>query len=54
MVISGAAGNFVAPALSMSANGFQTVMDIDLIGTLWDSERLQPHASQQRVSRPPS
>lgn len=33
VVISGAAGNFVAPALGMSANGFKTVIDIDLIGT---------------------
>jgi NAD(P)-dependent dehydrogenase (short-subunit alcohol dehydrogenase family) len=32
-VLSGAAGNFVAPALGMSANGFKTVIDIDLIGT---------------------
>lgn len=33
VVISGAAGNFVAPALGMSANGFKTVVDIDLLGT---------------------
>jgi len=33
IVISGAAGNFLAPALGMSANGFKTVVDIDLIGT---------------------
>lgn len=33
IVLSGAAGNFVAPALSMSANGFKTVIDIDLLGT---------------------
>ncbi|HUD52353.1 SDR family oxidoreductase [Parvibaculum sp.] len=33
VVISGAAGNFVAPALGMSSNGFKTVVDIDLIGT---------------------
>jgi NAD(P)-dependent dehydrogenase (short-subunit alcohol dehydrogenase family) len=33
VVLSGAAGNFVAPALGMSANGFKTVVDIDLIGT---------------------
>lgn len=33
IVISGAAGNFVAPALGMSANGFRTVVDIDLNGT---------------------
>src|SRR5271156_2528619 len=33
IVLSGAAGNFVAPALGMSANGFKTVIDIDLMGT---------------------
>ena len=33
IVLSGAAGNFLAPALGMSANGFKTVVDIDLIGT---------------------
>lgn len=33
IVVSGAAGNFVAPALGMSSNGFKTVVDIDLIGT---------------------
>jgi NAD(P)-dependent dehydrogenase (short-subunit alcohol dehydrogenase family) len=33
IVLSGAAGNFVAPALGMSANGFKTVVDIDLMGT---------------------
>jgi NAD(P)-dependent dehydrogenase (short-subunit alcohol dehydrogenase family) len=33
IVVSGAAGNFVAPALGMSANGFRTVIDIDLNGT---------------------
>jgi len=33
IALSGAAGNFVAPALGMSANGFKTVIDIDLIGT---------------------
>jgi len=33
IVISGAAGNFVTPALGMSANAFKTVVDIDLIGT---------------------
>ncbi|MDW3097805.1 MAG: SDR family oxidoreductase [Alphaproteobacteria bacterium] len=32
-VLSGAAGNFVAPALGMSSNGFKVVIDIDLIGT---------------------
>jgi NAD(P)-dependent dehydrogenase (short-subunit alcohol dehydrogenase family) len=33
ILVSGAAGNFVAPALGMSANGFRTVVDIDLMGT---------------------
>ncbi|HEX4181676.1 MAG TPA: SDR family NAD(P)-dependent oxidoreductase, partial [Caulobacteraceae bacterium] len=33
IVISGAAGNFLAPASGLSANGFKTVIDIDLIGT---------------------
>lgn len=32
IVVSGAAGNFPAPAASLSANGFKTVIDIDLIG----------------------
>jgi NAD(P)-dependent dehydrogenase (short-subunit alcohol dehydrogenase family) len=33
IVISGAAGNFTAPAVGISANGFRTVVDIDLNGT---------------------
>ena len=33
VVVSGAAGNFLAPALGMSANAFKTVVDIDLLGT---------------------
>ncbi len=33
IVISGAAGNFLAPVLGMSANAFKTVVDIDLLGT---------------------
>ena len=33
VVVSGAAGNFLAPVLGMSANAFKTVVDIDLIGT---------------------
>lgn len=33
VLVSGAAGNFVAPALGMSANGFKAVIDIDLMGT---------------------
>ena len=33
ILIAGAAGNFPAPALGMSSNGFKAVMDIDLLGT---------------------
>ena len=33
IVVSGAAGNFLAPVLGMSANAFKTVVDIDLNGT---------------------
>ncbi|HEX3534691.1 MAG TPA: SDR family oxidoreductase [Gemmatimonadaceae bacterium] len=33
LVVCGAAGNFPAPALGMSANAFKSVVDIDLLGT---------------------
>ena len=33
ILVSGAAGNFPAPVMGMSANGFKAVIDIDLIGT---------------------
>ena len=33
ILISGAAGNFPAPAVAISPKGFKTVVDIDLIGT---------------------
>jgi NAD(P)-dependent dehydrogenase (short-subunit alcohol dehydrogenase family) len=33
VVVSGAAGNFLAPVAGLSANGFKTVVDIDLNGT---------------------
>jgi hypothetical protein len=33
IIVSGAAGNFIAPAAALSANGFRTVVDIDLLGT---------------------
>lgn len=32
VLISGAAGNFLSPALGLSANAFKTVVDIDLLG----------------------
>jgi NAD(P)-dependent dehydrogenase (short-subunit alcohol dehydrogenase family) len=33
VLISGAAGNFPAPAVGISPNGFKSVVDIDLLGT---------------------
>ena len=33
IVVSGAAGNFLAPAADMSSNAFRTVIDIDLVDT---------------------
>lgn len=33
IVVAGAAGNFVAPALGMSSNGFRAVIETDLVGT---------------------
>jgi NAD(P)-dependent dehydrogenase (short-subunit alcohol dehydrogenase family) len=33
IVVAGQAGNFYAPVQSMSTKGFQTVIDIDLVGT---------------------
>lgn len=32
VLVAGAAGNFAAPAEEISANGFKTVIDIDLLG----------------------
>ena len=33
VLVSGAAGNFLAPAATLSPNGFRAVVDIDLIGS---------------------
>lgn len=33
IVVNGAAGNFPIPAAALSANGFKSVVDIDLLGT---------------------
>ncbi|WP_394842019.1 SDR family oxidoreductase [Pendulispora brunnea] len=33
ILINGAAGNFPAPAVGISSNGFKAVVDIDLVGT---------------------
>lgn len=43
VVVSGAAGNFLAPAASMSSNAFRTVVDIDLLGTFNVLRAAFPH-----------
>lgn len=59
VVVSGAAGNFLCPALDLSSNGFKAVVDIDLIGTFhvmrtgFDFAR-RPGASFINISAPQS
>jgi len=47
IVVAGAAGNFVARAMGMSANGFKTVIDIDLLGTFNTA-----HAAYEYLAKP--
>ena len=57
IVVSGAAGLFIAPAETMSANAFKTVIDIDLLGSFnvlrsaYDYAR-KPSASFINISAP--
>lgn len=59
VLVSGAAGNFLAPALNISSNGFRAVIDIDLVGTFhvlrasFDYLR-KPGASIINISAPQS
>ena len=50
IVLSGAAGNFVAPASQLSANGFKTVVDIDLLGTFNVFRASYPHIRKPGAS----
>lgn len=43
VLVSGAAGNFVAPSAELSPNGFKSVMDIDLLGTFHVMRAAWPH-----------
>jgi len=57
VLVSGAAGNFFASAAGMSANGFRTVVDIDLMGTFHvlraaHAHLRKPGASVINVSAP--
>lgn len=47
IVVAGAAGNFVANAVDMSAKGFRTIIDIDLIGTFNTA-----HAAYEFLAKP--
>lgn len=50
IVISGAAGNFIVEAADISANGFKTVVDIDLIGTFNVFHAALPHLRKPGAS----
>lgn len=50
IVLSGAAGNFLSPALGMSANAFKTVVDIDLLGTFHVLHASYPHLRKPGAS----
>lgn len=45
MLVNGAAGNFPAPLAALSANAFNTVIEIDLQGTFNMSKACFPHLS---------
>jgi NAD(P)-dependent dehydrogenase (short-subunit alcohol dehydrogenase family) len=47
VVVNSAAGNFLAPAASLSANGFRSVIDIDLCGTFNTCRAAFAHLSKR-------
>jgi NAD(P)-dependent dehydrogenase (short-subunit alcohol dehydrogenase family) len=46
VLVSGAAGNFPAPAVGISPKGFRSVVEIDLLGTFHVLRSALPHMSQ--------
>jgi NAD(P)-dependent dehydrogenase (short-subunit alcohol dehydrogenase family) len=46
VLVSGAAGNFPAPAMGISSKGFKAVVDIDLVGTFHVLRAAFPHMTQ--------
>jgi NAD(P)-dependent dehydrogenase (short-subunit alcohol dehydrogenase family) len=50
IVVCGAAGNFPAPALGMSANAFKSVIDIDLLGTFNTCRAVFEHLNRPGAS----
>ena len=50
VLVSGAAGNFPAPALGMSPNAFKSVVDIDLLGTFHVLQTAYPYLTKPGAS----
>lgn len=50
ILVNSAAGNFLAPAATLSANGFKAVIDIDLCGTFNASRAAYAHLAKTRGS----
>ncbi len=50
VLISGAAGNFPAPAMGISSNGFKAVVDIDLLGTFHVMRSAYPYLKKPGAS----
>ncbi len=50
VVVSGAAGNFVAPAADLSPGGFEAVVAIDLLGTFHVAKAAWPHLRKPGAS----
>lgn len=50
ILVCGAAGNFPAPVMGMSANGFKAVIDIDLLGTYNTCRAAYPHLRKPGAS----
>jgi len=50
VLVSGAAGNFLAPAAQMSANAFKVVVDIDLLGSFHVARQALQHLRQGAAS----
>lgn len=50
VLVSGAAGNFPALAEDLSANGFKSVIDIDLLGTFHVMKAAFPHLTKPGAS----
>ncbi len=46
VLVSGAAGNFPAPAVGISPKGFRSVVEIDLLGTFHVLRAALPHMTQ--------